>query len=78
MNFDNENKIALKCKGLTPGPRSDVGHWTGAMSGEVFYGRLICRSEGIRTVEGIVGRRTDGSFDFSLEPPSMDRIPYFS
>ena len=42
-----------------------VGRRTGAMSGEVFNGR----SEGSRTAEGIVGRRTDGSFYLSLEAP---------
>ena len=39
------------------------------MSGEVFYGRSVRRSEGSRTAKGIVGRRTDESFYFFLEPP---------
>ena len=40
------------------GPRWDVGRRTGAMSGEVFYGLSVCRSEGHQTAEGIVGQRT--------------------
>ena len=31
---------------------------TRAMSGEVFYGLTVRRSEGSRTAKGIVGRRT--------------------
>ena len=50
--------------------RSDVGRRTRAMSGEVFYGQTVRRSEGSRAAKGIVGRRTVGSFYFFLEPPS--------
>ena len=54
---------------LTPLYWPQVGRQTGAMSGEVFYGRSVRRLEGSRTVKGIVGRWTDGSFYFFLEPP---------
>ena len=56
------------------GTRSDVGCRTGAMSGEIFNGRLVRRSVGQRGVgqrralsDG--GRQTGGSFYFFLEPP---------
>ena len=63
-------KFALKCIGLTPGPRSDVRRRTGAMSGEVFYGRSVSRrGVGRRRALSDGGRRMDGSFDFSFEPP---------
>ena len=46
-------KFALKCKNwYRIGPRSDVGGRTVAKSGEVFYGRSICRLEGGRTAKG--------------------------
>ena len=51
---------------LCIGPRSDVGRRTGAMSGEVFYGRSVRRSEGSRTAKGIVGRRTADRLKFLL------------
>ena len=44
------------------------------MSGEVFYGRSVRRSEGSRAAKGIVGRLTDGSFYFFLEPPQMNQL----
>ena len=59
-------KFALNCIGLAPGPRSDVGRRRGAMSGEVSYGRSVCRSEGSRTVEGIVRWRTADGRKFWL------------
>ena len=43
------------------------------MSGEVFYGRTVRRSEGSRTAKGIVGWQTVGSFYFFLEPPHLNR-----
>ena len=36
------------------------------MSGEVFYGRSVCQSEGSRTAEGIVGRWTADGLKFLL------------
>ena len=36
------------------------------MSGEVFYGRLVGRSEGSRTAKGIVGRRMADGLKFLL------------
>ena len=41
------------------------------MSGEVFYGRTVRRSEGSRTAKGIVGRRTVGSFYSILVLPQL-------
>ena len=76
-------KFALKCKNLYRiGPRSDVGGQTVAKSGEVFYGRSVCRSVGRRGVgwrraESDGGRWTDGSFYFSLEPPNQMPCPIY-
>ena len=41
------------------------------MSGEVFYGRTVRRSEGSQTAKGIVGRRTVGSFYSVLVLPEF-------
>ena len=54
------------CIGLAPGQTSDVERRTGAMSGEVFYGQSVFLSEGSRTAEGIVRRRTADRRKFLL------------
>ena len=43
---------------------------TGAKSGEVFCGRTV----GWRLLGRTVGRRTDGSFYFALEPPPFSHL----
>ena len=57
-----QNALGQNCIG----PRSDVGCRTRAMSGEVFYGRTVRRSEGSRMAKGIVGRQTADGRKFLL------------
>ena len=76
--FYNWENIKINVTDLLPSYRlswshlgwPQVGRRTGAMSGEVFYGRSVgrsvCRSEGSLTVEGIVGRQTADGRKFWL------------
>ena len=48
------------------------------MSGEIFYGRMVRRSEGSWTARALSdgGRRTIGSFYFFLEPPDTTQLTH--
>ena len=54
----NQKNFSKDRIGLAPLYWPQVGRRTGAMSGEVFYGRSVRWLEGSRTAKGIVGRRT--------------------
>ena len=66
-------KFSWLCPSVRPGANT-VGSilYSGAnpiqclLSGEVFYGRSVCRSEGSRTSEGIVVRQTADGWKFWL------------